>query len=46
MGRPEPCEDEEPVSLHPLSFEEALAGLLAVDPADVEDSEEEPEQPE
>lgn len=44
---PEPVEDEEPLSLHPLSFEEAMRGLLAVDRADVaDDDEQEPEQPE
>jgi hypothetical protein len=42
---PEP-DDEERVSLHPLTFEEALAGLLAVDPATIADDEQEPEQPE
>ena len=32
-------DDEERVSLHPLTFEEALAGLLAVNPADIADGE-------
>ena len=30
---------DEPVSLHPLTFGEALGGLLAVDPRDAEDAE-------
>jgi hypothetical protein len=38
--------DEERVSLHPLTFDEALAGLLAVNPSDIADDEQEPEQPE
>jgi hypothetical protein len=42
---PSESDEEERVSLHPFTFEEALSGLMAVDPADIEDDEEEPEQP-
>lgn len=37
--------DEERVSLHPFTFDEVLAGLLAVDPDDLDDDEAEPVQP-
>ena len=36
-------DEEEPVSLDPFTFEEVLAGVLSVNPDDLDD--EEPEQP-
>jgi len=40
---PDPDDKEEKVSVHPFTFEETLAGLLAVNPDDMPD-EEEPKQ--
>ena len=39
-------DEEEKVSLYPLTPEEIMAGLLAVNPGDMPEDEEEPEQPE